>query len=137
MTSLLFGFVGGLVGWFASSFLGEPLMTLLGARRKAQSALYFYRNVLRDDSERCEEASEHFRGIAPEIEGLKCSLLAPAFREWGFDLNVAVQSLTSYSNSICEIGFNKISTRVNVQKALRLPVVPEDLQALETLGPAK
>lgn len=70
MTGLLFGFLGGIIAWLATTFLAQPVTSFAAARTEAAHALAFSEDFDRYDPER--------DAPPPEIAEERKKLLATA-----------------------------------------------------------
>jgi hypothetical protein len=136
--SLLSGFVGGFIAWFCSNYLGRPLIRFLDLRAEAHTFLYYYANIKFDrppHSRNVEDAQKCFRWLASRLDALRTSslrLILFLLRLRGYDLESAATGLTGLSNTLapdCED--DATSFRVQAQRALRLPVDPEDQEMVD------
>src|SRR6266849_9929557 len=127
--TLVSGFIGGALAWFATNFWGRPISKLLDLRLQAQETILFHANVgpYLADADRMPKASEDLRRIAAQIGGITATsspLILRLLRHRGYDLPGATTHLIGLSNTLTEPYGTKPSHREMAQKALRLPIVP-------------
>jgi hypothetical protein len=131
------GFVGGIIGWFATNYWGRSLLRFWDLRLEAHETIYLYANVSADrpaDLARTREGSAHHRELGAKIDALRAVL--PAALSWylrarRYDLRLAAQGLTGLSNSLGVNDGDMVRFRVQAQKSLRLRSDPEDRERVE------
>jgi hypothetical protein len=83
------GFAGGIIAWFATEFIGQPIKTFLAARSDAAKALAQYEDCDRYDPERepavdelVSERANLLRAVGAALVGFAHSnqVLLPVFR---------------------------------------------------------
>jgi hypothetical protein len=129
VATLAAGFAGGAIAWFATNFWGKPISKFLDLRLQAQEAILFNANIgpYLGDSERTSKASDDLRKIAAQIGGISATsspVILWLLRQRGYDLPTATEQLIGLSNTLAAPLGAKLSHRESVQKALRLPIVP-------------
>jgi len=127
--SLLAGFLGGAVAWFATNYWGRPISKFLELRLQAQETILFHANVgpFLADAARAPKASEELRRIAAQIGGITATsspMILRLLRHRGYDLPGATEHLIGLSNTLTDPYGGNPSHREMAQRALRLPVVP-------------
>jgi hypothetical protein len=139
VVSLLGGFVGGFVAWFCSNYLGRPLVKLLELRSETHTFLYYYANIKFDRPphyRNVEDAQKCFRWLGSRLDALRTSSLRPVlflFCLFKYNLEGAANGLTGLSNALAPDREGEATDfRVQAQRALRLPVDPEDQKMVDT-----
>ncbi len=127
--SLLAGFLGGAVAWFATNYWGRPISKFHELRLQAQETILFHANVgpFLADAARAPKASEDLRRIAAQIGGITATsspMILRLLRNRGYDLPGATEHLIVLSNTLTDPYGGNPSHREMAQRALRLPVVP-------------
>jgi hypothetical protein len=135
--------LGG-VGWFATHFLANPLVSFIQIRREAHELLFYIANVYTSDDPHVERASDNLRRSAAKISALEAAMprfLRQTLSNLGYDLKKAAGGLVAYSNILDAVGSSDVAanqdemrchheTRIQrhcVEKALKLPLTdPED-----------
>jgi hypothetical protein len=104
--------LGGVLSWFATNFVGQPIIRFYGLRNQTRSSLIFCSNVgpiyertnpkEHPDWERWLEAETTYRRLASELRVL--ALNYPKINRFlifrGYQLEVASAQLIGLSNSI-------------------------------------
>jgi hypothetical protein len=137
ITTTFLGFVGGVVAWFATNYWGRALVQFWGRRLEAHEAMFLYANVHADrpgSLAHAEEGSLRFRMLAAKIDGLRTILPAPL--RWylhlrGYDLHDGALGLIGLSNALGRDDGTARRSRVRAQRALRLPVDPEEQEEVD------
>jgi hypothetical protein len=127
--SLIAGFVGGAIAWFATNFWARPISKFLDLRQQAQETILFHSNVgpYLADADRVPKASEDLRRVAAQIAGVVATsspLILRLLRHRGYDLTGATEHLIALSNTLTEPYGSELPHRELAQRALRLPLVP-------------
>jgi hypothetical protein len=138
LVSSISGFVGGFVAWFCSNFFGRPIVKFLELRSEAHRFLYYYANINFDrppNSRNADDAQKCFRSLGARLDALRTSSPRPIRRlfVWlGYNLESAATGLTGLSNTLAS-GSEEAATkfRVQAQRALGLPVDPEDQETVD------
>ena len=137
MTPLLMGMIGGVLSWFATNFLGNPLAEFYRLRRQIQASLVYYANVPpvvgvggdpreHPSWEYYREASDTFRRHATNIGSLAVShpLINRVLSIRGYRLELAASGLIGYSNTLgdreARSSGEVASNRGDIEKGLRL-----------------
>lgn len=136
--SLFAGFVGGLIAWFFSNYVGRPLVRFYELRSETHTFLFYFANIKFDrppNSRNADDASRCFRWLASRLDALRTSTIRPVLflLIWrNYNLAGAAIGLTGLSNSLAP-GREAEATnfRVKVQQAFKLPVDPEDQQEVD------
>ena len=119
--TIIYGIIGGLVGWFATDFLARPIRQFFQLRGEICEAMVMFDNVRAGDLTRLKEAREAFRELGARM-------LAFAHTEWlgnwliarlRYDPIKAGRSLIGVSNSIGTAG-ERHQHKQNVMAALRI-----------------
>jgi hypothetical protein len=138
LLNLATGFCGGVAAWFVTNFFGGPVLEFRKLRSEAQRFLYYYANISFErppPSRDVEEARKCFRSLGARLDALLASSPRPilfGFRLRKYDLKIAANGLTGLSNSLTpEREEQARCFRVQAQRALRLPVAPEDQSAVD------
>ena len=132
LMSTVLGFVGGVVAWFATNYWGRGLLQFWGLRLEAHEAMFLYANVRADHPAslaRAGEGSLRFRTLGAKIDGLKGILPVPF--SWylqmrSYDLHEGALGLIGLSNALGADDNSATRSRVQAQRALRLPVDPQE-----------
>jgi hypothetical protein len=131
------GVVGGVVAWFATNYWGRALLRFWDLRLEAHEAMFFYANINADrpvtpaNLARAGEGSLRFRTLGAKIDGLRTVLPAPLswyLHKRSYDLRQGALGLIGLSNWLGADDHKATRSRVQAQRALRLPV---DLQEQE------
>ncbi|MGA8761039.1 MAG: hypothetical protein WB611_32845 [Stellaceae bacterium] len=136
--SLAAGFIGGLVAWFFSNYVGRPLVHFYELRSETHTFLFYYANIKFDrppNSSNAEDASRCFRWLASRLDALRSSTLRPVlcFLKWRrYNLDAGAYGLTGLSNTLAaDREGDAAKFRVQAQLALKLPVDPGDQQRVD------
>ena len=120
--TIIYGIIGGLVGWFATDFLARPIRQFFQLRGEICEAMVMFDNVRTGDLTRLKEAREAFRELGARM-------LAFAHTEWlgnwlivrlRYDPIKAGRSLIGVSNTIGTPGNELHQHKLNVMAALRI-----------------
>ncbi len=127
--TLVSGFIGGALAWFATNFWGRPISKFLDLRLQAQETILFHANVgpYLADAQRMPKASDDLRRTAAQIGGITATsspIILWLLRRRGYDLPAATELLIGLSNTLTEPYGANAAHREKAQKALRLPIVP-------------
>src|SRR6266700_2373491 len=120
--TIIYGIIGGLVGWFATDFLARPIRQFFQLRGERCEAMVMFGNVRAGDLKRLKEARDAFRELGARM-------LAFAHTEWlgnwliarlRYDPIKAGRSLIGVSNTIGTPGNELHQRKLNVMAALRI-----------------
>jgi hypothetical protein len=125
---LIAGLIGGVIGWFVTQFVAEPLRRFFGMRRDIAQRLLDYANVraprTEQDEARVRVAQEKLRDFATQtLSFVQTDPVATTLIQliWRYDLQKAGQSLLLFSLDIALADEQDREThRKNVGDALRL-----------------
>jgi hypothetical protein len=138
--NLATGFCGGIAAWFFTNYFGGPVLEFWKLRSEVHRFLYYYANISFNrppPSRYVEEARMCFRSLGARLDALHAT--SPRLVGWGFvwrkyDLKIAASGLTGLSNSLApQREAQALHFRVKAQRALRLPVAPEDQSAVDVV----
>jgi hypothetical protein len=132
LMSTVLGFVGGVVGWFATNYWGRELLRFWDLRLEAHEAMFSFANVRADHPAslvRAGEGSLRFRTISAKVDALRAVLPVPL--SWylqirSYDLHEGALGLIGLSNALGADDNSAMRCRVQAQRALRLPVDPQE-----------
>ena len=117
IASSALGFVGGIVGWFATNYWGRTFLRFWDLRLEAHETMFIYANVSADrpaSLARAEDGSVRLRQLGAKIDAIRVVLPAPLcwyLHMRNYDLHLAALGLTGLSNSLgCrpECGWNSV-----------------------------
>src|SRR5260370_39191791 len=121
IASSALGFVGGIVGWFATNYWGRTLLRFWDLRLEAHATMLA----------RAEEGSVRLRQLGAKIDAIRAVLPTPLC--WylhirKYDLHLSALGLTGLSNSRDS---DAVRFRVQAQRGLRLPIDPRERDQVE------
>ncbi|MGC1861057.1 MAG: hypothetical protein WA733_08015 [Methylocystis sp.] len=135
--STVFGFIGGVVSWFAINYWGRTLSRFWDLRLEAHETIFFYSNISADHQASSANANDgrvQLRKLGAKIDALRAVLPAPlrwCLRACHYDLRSAAQGLTGLSNSLGARESDVIRFRVQAQRALCLPIDPIEQERVD------
>ena len=95
IASAALGFVGGIVGWFATNYWGRTLLRFWDLRLEAHETMFVYANVSTDHPgslARAEDGSIRLRRLGAKIDAIRTVLPTPLYwylRMRKYDLHFA------------------------------------------------
>jgi hypothetical protein len=139
--ALIAGAVGGVIGWFVTQFIAEPLRRFFGMRRDIAQRLLDYEDVkaprhqsggvtegfTAEDEVRLRDAQKKLRELAVQTmsfvqtDAFAATLIAVL---WRYDPTKAGRSLVDLSHSLAVYGNERHKHRKDVHDALRLKPLP-------------
>src|SRR5262245_26020016 len=135
--STILGFIGGVIAWFTTNYWGRAWLKFWDLRLEAHEAMFSFRDVRADSIRslgRAEEGSRRFRELGTRIDGLRVVLPAPLswyLHKRGYDLHEGALGLIVLSNALGRDDQSATRSRVQAQKALHLPVDPQDQEQVD------
>jgi len=126
-----------IAAWFATNYLGRPLLKFIDLRSEAHETIFRYANIL---SERpaslahAEDGRAQLRQLGAKIDALRVVLPPPigwCLSICRYDLRTAAEGLTGLSNSLGTHDSDTVWFRVQAQRALRLPIDPNEQKRVE------
>ena len=135
--STVLGFIGGVIAWFATNYLGRALLKFWDLRLEAHEAMFLFSDVRADSIRslgRANEGSLRFRELGAKIEGLRSVLPAPLrwyLHKRSYDLHEGARGLIGLSNALGRDDDSATRSRVQAQRALRLPVDPQEQEQVD------
>jgi hypothetical protein len=135
--STVLGFVGGVVAWFATNYWGRPLLRFSDLRLEAHEAMFFYADISADCPASLPRAGEgrlRFRALSAKIDGLRAVLPAPVswyLHKRSYHLHQGALGLIGLSNALGADDRKATHSRVQAQRALCLPVDPQDQEQVD------
>jgi len=135
--STVLGFIGGVIAWFATNYLGRALLKFWDLRLEAHEAMFLFSDVRADSIRslgRTNEGSLRFRELGAKIEGLRSVLPAPLrwyLHKRSYDLHEGARGLIGLSNALGRDDDSATRSRVQAQRALRLPVDPQEQEQVD------
>jgi hypothetical protein len=126
--NFLWGFLGGIIAWFATEFVGQPIKTFLAARSEAAKVLAQYEDLDRYDPERDPPDPELTNGRAGSLRAVGAALIAfahsnqfllPVFRRLHLSPQHAGSSLILLSQ-MKPNGVSNADERDEIMRYLRL-----------------
>ncbi len=137
IASSAFGFVGGIVAWFATNYWGRALLRFWDLRHEAHKTMFIYANVSADHPgsfARAGEGSDRLRQLGAKIDAIRAILPTPL--RWylhmrKYDLRMAASGLAGLSNSLGARDSDAVWFRVQAQRGLRLPIDPTEQEQVE------
>jgi hypothetical protein len=135
--STVLGFIGGVIAWFATNYWGRTLLKFWDLRLEAHEAMFLFSDVRADSIRslgRANEGSLRFRELGAKIEGLRSVLPAPlswCLHKRSYDLHEGALGLIGLSNALGRDDPGATRFRVQAQRALRLPVDPQEQEQVD------
>jgi hypothetical protein len=114
--SVAFGFLGGILAWFATNYYGRNLLRFWDQRLEIHKALFLSQLTTQ---------SAGLLQLAAEIDGLRVILPIPlrwCLRIRGYDLSSAANALAKLAELQDGDSYEDADFRVQVQESLCLPV---------------
>jgi hypothetical protein len=137
VASSALGFVGGLLGWFATNYFGRTLLRFWDLRLEAHETMFLYADVSADrpaSLARAEDGSARLRQLGAKIDALRVALPRPLclfLHMRNYNLRSAALGLIGLSNSLGARDTDAVGFRVQAQRALRLPIDPTERDQVE------
>jgi hypothetical protein len=131
--SLFLAVIGGVVVWYGSNFIAEPVSRFLRMREQIRSRMLHYENVglgsgtleWHPDSLRLHAAGLEFRELATDLRGFSDTrrYLTAMLRSVGYDLTRASRALIGLSNSLASGDGSRANLLwTQVERALKFPL---------------
>jgi hypothetical protein len=131
--SLFLAVIGGVVVWYGSNFIAEPISRFLRMREQIRSRMLHYENVglgsgtlqWHPDGLRLHAAELEFRELATDLRGFSDTrrYVTAMLRSVGYDLTRASRALIGLSNSLASGDGRKANLlRTQVERALKFPL---------------
>jgi hypothetical protein len=137
MKPFVAGVVGGVLSWFVTHFVAEPLRRFFGMRRDIAQRLLDYENVsaprnergdvteqfTEQDAVRLADAQRKLRELATQtLSFVQTDALAANLIQaiWRYDLTKAGRSLFGLSHDLAVYGSERARHRQNILDALRI-----------------
>jgi hypothetical protein len=139
IASSVLGFVGGIIGWFATNYWGRTLLRFWDLRLEAHETMFIYANVPAGDpaSARAKAGSIRLRWLGVKIDAIRAGLPSPLcwyLHMRKYDLRSAALGLTELSNSL---GTTRDSDTAGFECRLREACACRSIQAIERKWSAK
>ena len=129
--SLLWAVTGGIVVWYGSNFIAEPISRFLRMREQIRSRMLYYENVVsgilgwHPDSLHLHAAESEFRELATDLRGFSDTrpYVTAMLQCVGYDLTRASRALIGLSNALAGGDGSKAKlSRTQVKRALKFPL---------------
>jgi hypothetical protein len=141
LAPLVAGALGGILSWFVTQFVAEPLRRFLGMRREIVQQLLDCENVrarrndkdelvedfTEEDAARLRDAQSKLRQLGTQILSFTQTDIAAKKiigSLWGYDPEMAGTSLMTLSHDIAIYGLERQRQRENILIALRIKALP-------------
>jgi hypothetical protein len=134
--STILAFISAFIGWFAANYWGRALKKFWDLRLEAHEAMFLFSNVRADSKSpaRANEGSLRLRDLGAKIDGIRAVLPAPlswCLRKRSYDLHEGARGLVGLSNTLGRDDQSATRFRVQAQRALRLPVDPQEQEQVD------
>jgi hypothetical protein len=124
--TVIFSLSAAFVAWVCYNFLGRPITHFYQLRSETYVSF---------SSVSATDASRQFGRIGSGLDALQTTTLRPALwflKWWGYNLKAAARGLIGLSSNFASgPEGDAVAYRVMVQKALKLPIDPEDQQQVD------
>jgi hypothetical protein len=123
--SIVLGFIGGIVAWFATNYYGRNLLRFWDQRLEIHKAFFLSKPM---------PSCANLLQLAADMDSLRVVLPSPL--KWflsirGYDLRTAAEALKMLSRAKADEIHESADFRVQVQESLRLPVEAEQRELAE------